>query len=164
MINEIIDATGVDIDIEDSGLVFVTAPNGPAAEKAIEWIKNLTREVVAGEHFMGKVTRIMDFGAFVEVLPKQEGLVHISEIAPFHVGAVTDAVNVGDTVPVIVKEIDSMGRINLTMLGTDFDTSKIKRSEGPDAHRGFGGGSGGFGGGRRPMGGGGDRGPRRPRF
>jgi polyribonucleotide nucleotidyltransferase len=162
MINEIIDATGVDIDIEDSGLVFVTAPNGEAADKAIEWIKNLTREVMAGEKFMGKVTRIMDFGAFVEVLPKQEGLVHISEIAPFHVGSVTDAVNVGDIVPVIVKEIDSMGRINLTMLGTDFDTSKIKRSEGPDAHRGFpargGVGGGGFGGGNR------DRGPRRPRF
>ncbi|MDD5290355.1 MAG: polyribonucleotide nucleotidyltransferase [Patescibacteria group bacterium] len=164
MINEIIDATGVDIDIEDSGLVFVTAPNGESANKAIEWIKNLTREVVAGEHFMGKVTRLMDFGAFVEVLPKQEGLVHISEIAPFRVGQVTDALNVGDVVPVIVKEIDSMGRINLTMLGTDFDTSKIKRSEGPDPHRGFGNGGGGFGG-RRPMGGGGrDRGPRRPRF
>jgi polyribonucleotide nucleotidyltransferase len=161
----------VDIDIEDSGLVFVTAPNAEGANKAIEWIKNLTREVVPGEHFMGKVTRIMDFGAFVEVLPKQEGLVHVSEIAPFRVEKVTDALNVGDVVPVIVKEIDSMGRINLTMLGTDFDTSKIKHAETPDPHRGFsarGGFGGGFHGGdrsRRPMGGGGrDRGPRRPRF
>lgn len=153
MINEIIDSTGVAIDIEDSGLVFITSPNKEAAEKAIEWVKNLTREVKPGELFTGKVTRLMNFGAFVEVLPKQEGLVHISEMAPFRVGRVEDVVAVGDMIPVIVKEIDEQGRMNLTMLGTDFDTSKIKRSEIPDAHRG---GNGGFG--DR------DRGPRRPRF
>jgi len=153
MINEIIDSTGVAIDIEDSGLVFITSPNKEAAEKAIEWVKNLTREVKPGELFNGKVTRLMNFGAFVEVLPKQEGLVHISEMAPFRVGRVEDVVAVGDMIPVIVKEIDEQGRMNLTMLGTNFDTSKIKRSESPDPHRG---GNGGFG--DR------DRGPRRPRF
>ncbi len=153
VINEIIDSTGVAIDIEDSGLVFITSPNKEAAEKAIEWVKNLTREVKPGELFTGKVTRLMNFGVFVEVLPKQEGLVHISEMAPFRVGRVEDVVAVGDMIPVIVKEIDEQGRMNLTMLGTDFDTSKIKRSEIPDAHRG---GNGGFS--DR------DRGPRRPRF
>lgn len=136
VINEIIDNTGVAIDIEDSGLVFVTAPNGTAAEKAMDWIKNLTREVKPGEMFVGKVTRLMTFGAFVEVLPKQEGLVHISEMAPFRVGRVEDVVSIGDTIPVIVKEIDDQGRINLTMLGTDFDFSKIKQSSPTDPHHG----------------------------
>jgi predicted RNA-binding protein with RPS1 domain len=70
----------------------------------------------------------MDFGAFVEVLPGQEGLVHISETAPFRVDKVADVVKVGDEVPVKVKEIDDQGRINLTFIGTDFDFSKIKRS------------------------------------
>ncbi|HPI67003.1 MAG TPA: polyribonucleotide nucleotidyltransferase [bacterium] len=128
MINEIIDNTGVAIDIEDSGLVFITSVNAEAANKAIEWVKNITREVAPGEKFLGKVTRLMTFGAFVEVLPKQEGLVHISEMAPFRVGRVEDVVSVGDMIPVIVKEIDDQGRINLTMLGTDFDFSKIQQS------------------------------------
>jgi len=70
----------------------------------------------------------MDFGAFVEVLPGQEGLVHVSEMAPFHVGSPSDAVSVGDEVSVKVKEIDDKGRINLTFIGTDFDFSKIKKS------------------------------------
>ena len=121
MINEIIAKTGVQIDIEDSGLVMVTAVNQEGAEKAIEWIKNLTREVKAGELFQGKVTRIMDFGAFVEVLPKQEGLVHISQLAPYHVNRVEDIVNIGDTVPVKVIEIDELGRINLSLKDTDFN-------------------------------------------
>lgn len=136
VINEIIDTTGVAIDIEDSGLVFITAPNGASAERAMEWVKNLTREVQPGEFFTGKVTRLMTFGAFVEVLPKQEGLVHISEMAPFRVDRVEDVVNVGDSIPVIVKEIDDQGRINLTMIGTDFDFSKIKQSAPSDPHHG----------------------------
>ncbi len=121
MINEIIDKTGVQIDIEDSGLVMVTSVAREGAEKAIEWIKNLTREVVVGETFQGKVTRIMDFGAFVEVLPKQEGLVHISQLAPYRVNQVTDIVNIGDTIPVKVIEIDELGRINLSLKETDFN-------------------------------------------
>lgn len=121
MINEIIDKTGVQIDIEDSGLVMVTSVNKEGAEKAIEWIKNITREVVVGELFQGKVTRIMDFGAFVEVLPKQEGLVHISQLAPYRVNTVTDIVNIGDVIPVKVIEIDEMGRINLSLKETDFN-------------------------------------------
>lgn len=114
MINEIIAETGVDIDIEDDGSVFITSKNSEGAKKAEEWIKNLTREVAPGEIFQGKVTRIMNFGAFVEILPGQEGLVHISELAPFHVRKVEDIVKIGDVISVKVREIDSQGRINLT--------------------------------------------------
>ncbi|MDO8577792.1 MAG: polyribonucleotide nucleotidyltransferase, partial [Dehalococcoidales bacterium] len=114
MINEIIDATGVQIDIEDDGLVMVTAVDPVASAKAIDWIKNITREVVVGEVFEGKVTRLMNFGAFVEILPKQEGLVHISELAWHRVETVEDVVKVGDTLSVKVIEIDDQGRINLS--------------------------------------------------
>lgn len=116
MINEIIATTGVQaIDIEDDGLVMITSVNAEGAKKAEEWVKNLTREVKAGELFTGKVVRLMDFGAFVEILPKQDGLVHISELAPWRVNAVGDIVKIGDMVHVKVKEIDDMGRINLSM-------------------------------------------------
>lgn len=116
MINEIIAETGVQaIDIEDDGLVMITSVNAEGGKKAEEWIKNLTREVVAGEIYKGKVTRLMDFGAFVEILPKQEGLVHISALAPWRVGKVSDIVKVGDEINVKVSEIDSLGRINLSM-------------------------------------------------
>ena len=114
VINEIIAKTEVDIDIEDDGLVMITSKNAEKAVQALEWIKNIVREVVAGEIFQGKVTRIMNFGAFVEILPGQEGLVHISELAPFHVKKVEDIVKIGDVIAVKVKEIDSQGRINLT--------------------------------------------------
>jgi polyribonucleotide nucleotidyltransferase len=116
MINEIIDTTGVQaIDIEDDGLVMITSVGGEPAAKAKEWIERLTKEVVAGEIFTGKVTRLMEFGAFVEILPKKEGLVHISELAPWRVEKVGDIVKVGQEVKVKVKEIDDMGRINLSM-------------------------------------------------
>jgi polyribonucleotide nucleotidyltransferase len=117
VINEIIAETGVTIDIEDDGLIIITSKDPEAAKKAEECIKNLTREVVAGEVFQGKVVKIMDFGAFVEILPGQDGLVHISELAPTRVNKVTDIVNVGDVIAVKVKEIDSQGRINLTHKG-----------------------------------------------
>jgi len=115
VINRIIAETGVDIDIEDSGLVFITSPNKEANEKAVAWIQNLTHEVQPGEVFQGRVTRILNFGAMVEILPGQEGLIHISELAPYHVQKVSDIVKIGDLVPVKVKNIDDMGRINLTM-------------------------------------------------
>ena len=114
IINEIIDETGVEIDIEDDGLVMITSVEAEAAAKAQEWIENLTKEVEPGEKYEGTVTRIMDFGAFVEILPGQEGMVHISELAPHRVEKVTDVVKVGDRVKVKVKEIDEMGRINLS--------------------------------------------------
>lgn len=114
VINQIIDETGVSIDIEDDGSVFITSTDETSAAKAVEWINNITREVKAGELFQARITRIMNFGAFAEVLPNQEGLIHISELADTRVENVEDVVHVGDIVPVIVKEIDSQGRINLS--------------------------------------------------
>ncbi|MFC1622811.1 polyribonucleotide nucleotidyltransferase [Patescibacteria group bacterium] len=115
VINQIIDETGVEIDIEDDGKVFVTSPDETSAKKALEWIDNLTREVRAGELLNGRITRLMNFGAFAEILPGQEGLIHISELSDKRVEKVEDVVKVGDVVPVKVKEIDSQGRINLSM-------------------------------------------------
>lgn len=116
MINKIIDETGVSIDIEDDGSVFVTATDGDGANRAVEWIESLTREVKAGEFFpRARITRIMNFGAFAEVLPNQEGLIHISELADYRVEKVEDVVKVGDEVPVLVKEIDAQNRINLSL-------------------------------------------------
>ncbi len=123
VINEIIDQTGVKIDIEDSGLIFITSENSQAAQKAIAWIKNITHEVKPGEIFNGRVTRLMNFGAFVEILPGQEGLVHISELAPYRVNRVSDIVNVGDVIPVKVKEIDMQGRVNLSMRDANAENS-----------------------------------------
>src|SRR3989339_679641 len=119
IINQIIDETGVEIDIEDDGLVFITADNPEAGKKALEWVKNLTHEVVPGEVFKGRITRLMNFGAFAEILPGQEGLVHISEISEKRIGKVEDVLKVGQMVTVKVKEIDNLGRINLTMRGLE---------------------------------------------
>src|SRR5258708_2545773 len=114
VINKIIAETGVQIDIEDSGLVMVTSNNAESSKKAIEWIHNLTREIKIGEVFKGKVNRIMDFGAFVELTPGHDGLCHISELAWHRVGQVEDVVKLGDELDVKVVEIDHMGRINLS--------------------------------------------------
>lgn len=115
VINEIIAECGVSIDIEDSGKVFITAEKEEAAKKASEWIQNITREVRIGEVFHGKIKRILEFGAFAEILPGQEGLIHISQLAPYHVGKVEDVVKIGDIVPVKVISIDEQGRINLSL-------------------------------------------------
>lgn len=122
IINEIIAMHKVQIDIEDSGLVMVTSANPESLEKAVAWIHQLTREVKVGESFSGPVTRLLNFGAFVEILPKVEGLVHISEMAPYRVGKVEDIVKVGDMVNVIVHEIDDMGRVNLSMKRAEGNT------------------------------------------
>lgn len=114
VINEIIAVTGVKIDIEDSGLVMVCGIEADMVQKAVDWIHNIVREVGVGEVYEGKVTRIMDFGAFVEILPGKEGMVHVSELANARVNKVTDVVKVGDTLQVKVKEIDEQGRVNLT--------------------------------------------------
>ncbi len=114
-IHQITDETGVTIDIDDNGLVFITSSNEESAERAKEWIISLTREIVQGEMFQGRIVKILDFGAFAEILPGQQGLIHISELAPFRVNRVEDIVNIGDVVPVIVKNIDTEGRINLSL-------------------------------------------------
>jgi len=109
MINEIISECGVSIDIEETGKIFVTAEKEEAAKKAIAWIKNITREVKVGEVFQGKVKRILNFGALIEILPGQEGLLHISQIKK-QKGL---KLKVGEIIPVRVISIDELGRINL---------------------------------------------------
>lgn len=115
MINQIIDETGVSIDIEDDGTVFITAVDQAGSDRAQEMIHNIVKELEAGDTYTGKVTRIMDFGAFVEVLPGKEGLVHVSEIAHERVEKVADVLKVGQEVKVVVTEIDNLGRVNLSM-------------------------------------------------
>ena len=114
VIRSIIEETGAKIDIEDDGTIFIAATEQSSADKAIEIITNLTKEVEVGEVYMGKVTRLMAFGAFVEVLPGKEGLVHISKLAKERVEKVEDVVNVGDEIMVKVIEIDKQGRVNLS--------------------------------------------------
>lgn len=115
VIHEIMEECAVAIDIEESGKIFITAEKEEAAKKAVAWIKNITREVKVGEVFQGKVKRILEFGAFAEILPGQEGLIHISQLAPYRVRKVEDVVKVGDVVPVKVISIDEQGRINLSL-------------------------------------------------
>ena len=120
VINEIIDKTGVEIDIEKDGMVFITAGDKESGEKAKAWVEALTKEAKVGEIYSGKVTRMMNFGAFVEILPGQEGLVHVSEIpADRPVVRPGDFLKIDQEVTVKVKEIDSMGRLNLTMKGLE---------------------------------------------
>ena len=116
VINAIVEETGVAIDIQDTGLIFITSEKEEANKKAIDWIKNITKEVKVGEIFQGRVKRILDFGAFVEILPSQEGLIHISKLGPERVRKVEDVVKIGDIVSVKVISIDEQGRINLSLL------------------------------------------------
>ncbi len=159
IINEIIaNCPGVKIDIEDDGLVMVTSTDAESSAKAVKWIQDIVREVQAGEIFEGKVTRLMDFGAFVEVLPGKEGLVHISQLANYRVARVEDVVKVGDTLKVQVSEIDDQGRINLTHKPFAAAATPEQLAAGASAgsfDRGprkpsFGGRSGGHGGSSRP--------------
>lgn len=113
-IRSIIEQTKTTIDIDDEGVVLIGAINEEAAQKAIDIIKGLTEDVEVGTIYTGKVTRIFDFGAMVEVLPGKEGLVHISELADHRVGKVEDVVKIGDEVTVKVINIDNMGRVNLS--------------------------------------------------
>ena len=125
-INGIKDATGCDdITIEEDGTVFVTGKAG-TAEAALKQIIDLTRDYEVGERFEGPVVRLMDFGAFVKIGPNQDGLVHVSEVAPFRIGKITDAVQIGDVVPVVIKEIDEKGRYNLSIKAADPDWAARK--------------------------------------
>ncbi|MGZ6270487.1 MAG: polyribonucleotide nucleotidyltransferase [Candidatus Limnocylindrales bacterium] len=114
MIRKIQEETGTEINVEDDGSVEIAAVNQDNARKAIQWIESLTRDVEVGALYLGKVTRIMNFGCFVEILPGKEGLVRIGELADYHVPSVEDVVAVGDEVMVVVTEIDRQGRVNLS--------------------------------------------------
>ncbi|GIO36112.1 polyribonucleotide nucleotidyltransferase [Paenibacillus antibioticophila] len=114
IINKIIEETGVKIDIEQDGRVFIASANEEMNQKARSIIEGIVREVVVGEIYIGTVKRIEKFGAFVEILPGKDGLVHISQLSTERVGKVEDVVAIGDTVTVKVTEIDQQGRVNLS--------------------------------------------------
>ena len=113
-IRAIAEETKATIDIEDDGTVLVSSVSEEGSRRAIQIIEGLTKEVEVGTMYTGKVTRIMTFGAFVEIMPGKEGLVHISELAAERVGRVEDVVKVGDEITVLVTELDRMGRVNLS--------------------------------------------------
>ena len=114
VIRQITAETGTEINVEDDGTIQIAATSGEAAQKAIKWIEGLTKDVEVGKEYLGRVTRIMNFGAFVEILPGKEGLVHISQLADYRVPRVEDVVSIGDELMVVVTEIDRMGRVNLS--------------------------------------------------
>lgn len=114
IINKIISETGVKMDVEEDGHVYIATPDEEAAERAKKWVEELTHEVQVGETYLGKVTRLMKFGVFVEILPGKEGMVHISQLATRRVEKPEDVVHEGDEIMVKVTEIDDKGRINLS--------------------------------------------------
>lgn len=116
-INKIIEETGVSIDIEDDGLVVVCGTDAAMVQVAVDKIQEIVKVFEVGEIVTGKVVRLMDFGAFVALNSNQDGMVHVSELAPYRIEKPADFVNIGDTVTVKIKEIDDQGRINLTMKG-----------------------------------------------
>ncbi len=167
-IRSIIEETKTTIDVTDDGTVVIGSPDMEATQKAITIIEGLTREAEIGDMFTGKVSRILDFGAMVEILPGKEGLVHISELADYRVGKVEDEVKIGDEVTVKVINIDNMGRVNLSRRAVLEDgTEKAAAREGERQERRSG--SSGFRN-NRPRYSGGDRqqrpnrGPSRPPY
>lgn len=135
MIRKITEETGTTIDIEDDGTVTIAATNPDALAKAMAWVESLVAEVEVGKVYEGTVTRLMNFGAFVEVLPGKEGLVHISQLAAERVGQVSDVVNVGDKVWVKVVEIDDQGRVNLSRKKAMEERGEIPASDDPGLAR-----------------------------
>ena len=179
VINAMQEETGANINVEDDGTVLVSGTDAEGVRKAMDMIRGLTKEIEVGEIYEGTVNRILDFGAFVEILPGKDGLVHISDLADYHVNRVEDEVSEGETLRVQVIEIDNLGRINLTRLRDGEDGSErvglsdeaaeaagrepaMAGDRGPRGGGGGGRGRGGNGGGRGRggRGGGGGRGPR----
>ena len=126
-IKGITEQTGAKIDIEDDGTVTISAVDGEKAKQARGIIEGMTRKLSAGDVYVGKVTRIIPIGAFVEFLPGKEGMIHISQLADYRVGRVEDEVAVGDEVIIKVREIDNRGRVNLTRLGIHPDEAAAAR-------------------------------------
>ena len=155
-IRSIIEATGASIDVGNDGSVTVGATDAAAADEAIRMIEGLTKEVEIGQRYTGKVTRLMNFGAFVEILPGKDGLVHISELDVTRVASVEDVVKVGDEVEVMVTEVDRMGRVNLSRRAV------LEGASSEDVRAGAESRNGGQRSGDRAPDRGGDRGPRRP--
>lgn len=137
VINEIIDACGVSIDIEDSGLVMVCGTEAEGVTKALEWVNNIVRKFEVGEVFQGKVVRMLEFGAFVELVAGRDGMVHVSEMAPYRVSKPADLISIGDVISVKIKEIDDQGRVNLTMKGLAENEALWKEEKGKQAEGDF---------------------------
>lgn len=119
VINKITSETGAEVDIKEDGLITIASPNGESIEKALNWIKSLVEEPEVGKIYEGKVVSIKDFGAFVNILPGIDGMLHISQLSDKRVGKVTDVLKEGQTVRVKLTEIDNRGRLSLTMKGIE---------------------------------------------
>ncbi|NDB21486.1 MAG: S1 RNA-binding domain-containing protein, partial [Proteobacteria bacterium] len=169
-IRKIQEDTGASIDIDDQGMANITSPNPEGAERAAQVVRSIIEDVEVGKIYMGKITRLMAFGAFAEIMPGKEGLVHISELAETRVNRVEDVVEVGDEVMVMVIEVDGQGRVNLSrravIEGQSPDEVLARRPQGGGGPPSGGRPGGGMGGPRRdgpPRGSfGGSRGPRGP--
>jgi len=158
VIRNIIAVTGATVDVNDDGSVFISGTDAEGVQKAVDWVEGLTHDVQVGEEYEGPVKRILPFGAFVEILPGKEGMVHVSQMSTDYVDDPNAVVSLDQVVKVRVMEIDDMRRINLSMLfGEDAEKKSAERREqrggggGGRDHRGGGGrgGRGGYGGGRR---------------
>jgi polyribonucleotide nucleotidyltransferase len=129
-IKGITEETGAKVDIEDSGLVTISSIDEEKAKRARQMILGMTKRVSAGDVYLGRVTRVIPIGAFVEIMAGKEGMIHISQLADYRVGKVEDEVNVGDEVVVKIREIDNRGRINLTRLGIHPEEAAAARAGG----------------------------------
>jgi len=153
--------TGVKIDIEEDGTVYIASTNSAGAKIAQERIAGLGENAVIGNIYTGKVVRIADFGAFVEILPGMDGLVHISQLASERVNKVEDVVGMGDEITVMVTDVDPQGKIRLSRQAVleGWTAAEAREKDGP--RKSSGGDRGGRGGDRSGNRGGGDRGGRR---
>lgn len=149
VIRNIIATTGASVDVNDDGSVFISGTDADNVQKAIEWVEGLTHDVEPGEEFEGEVKRILPFGAFVEILPGKEGMVHVSQMSVNFVDDPNKVVSLGQKVKVRVMEIDDMHRINLSMLFGEDAKAKPAESRSGGGDRGGRGGRGGYGGGGR---------------
>jgi polyribonucleotide nucleotidyltransferase len=128
IIKNIIATTGASVEVEDDGSVAISGVSQESVQKAVDWVKGLTREIAVGETFEGEVKRILPFGAFVELIPGKEGMVHVSKMSTEFVKDPNDVVQIGQSVKVRVVEIDEQGRINLSMLfGVDAESKERQR-------------------------------------
>ena len=161
VINRIIDETGVSIDIEDSGLVMICGTDPEKVNEAVKQVKEIVHVFAAGEILKGKVVRMLDFGAFISLNANQDGMAHVSELAPYRIEKPSDFLNLGDEVTVRIKEIDDQGRINLSLKGLEENEHLWKdekgKSNGQPSAGGFrpsrfGNGNGDRNGSRRPGG------------
>lgn len=162
VINKIIEECGVQIDIDDDGVVAITGVDQTGMDKAVKWVEGIVKEVEVGEIYTGTVTRLMDFGAFMEILPGKEGMVHISEFSNNRIEKISDAAAIGQQFTVKVIEIDDKGRINLSVkkASADYNPAEDPRGSGPRRPSGRPPMRGGFGGRRDDRSGGASRGSR----